>query len=98
MFVGTGAFKGPPDESESVEIAYGIVPSCEGRGYATEVARALVEFAYGTGNVKRVIAHTLPEANASTTVLTRCGFEFVGDVIDPEDGPVWKWQRWPDHP
>ena len=93
--VGTTGFKGPPDASGVVEIAYGIVPSFEGRGYATEAAKALVDFAFGTGEVKQVIAHTLPVANASTTVLGRCGFEFVSDVIDPEDGLVWRWQRWP---
>ena len=93
--VGTTGFKGPPDENGVVEIAYGIVPSFEGRGYATETAKAVVEFAYATGSVKRVIAHTLPMANASTSVLAKCGFEFVSDVIDPEDGLVWRWQRWP---
>ncbi len=96
--VGTAGFKCPPDENGVVEIAYGIVPAFEGRGYATETARALVGFAYDTGLVKRVIAHTLPMETASTTVLSKCGFEFVSDVIDPEDGLVWRWQRWPDQP
>jgi hypothetical protein len=31
--------------------------------------------------------------NASSTVLRRCGFERAGEVIDPEDGLVWRWQR-----
>jgi hypothetical protein len=26
-------------------------------------------------------------------VLRRCGFEQAGEVIDPEDGLVWRWQR-----
>jgi len=45
------------------------------------------------GTVELVIAHTLPTANTSTRVLTRCGFRFVGDVVDPDDDPVWRWER-----
>jgi [ribosomal protein S5]-alanine N-acetyltransferase len=40
-----------------------------------------------------VRAHTRPTPNASTPVLTKCWFARVGDVVDPEDGPVWRWER-----
>jgi RimJ/RimL family protein N-acetyltransferase len=68
------------------------VPPYEGKGYATEAAAALVAYAFDQG-VKLVRAHTMPEPNASTHVLRKNGFRFVGDVIDPEDGPVWRWER-----
>ena len=90
--IGTAGFKGPPDATGMVEIAYGIVPSFEGRGYATEAAMALVRFALKTPEVTLIRAHTLPEANASTRVLTKCGFRHTEDVIDPDDGPVWRWE------
>jgi RimJ/RimL family protein N-acetyltransferase len=90
--IGTAGFKGPPDADGMVEIAYGIVPSFEGRGYATEAAMALVRFARETADVTLMRAHTLPEANASTRVLTKCGFRHTDDVVDPEDGPVWRWE------
>lgn len=91
--IGSAGFKGPPDSSGMVEIAYGTVPSSEGRGYATEAAMALVDFALGTGEVRLVRAHTLPVANASTRVLLKCGFRHTDSVVDPEDGPVWRWER-----
>lgn len=91
--VGMAAFKGPPDAHGAVEIAYAIVPACEGRGYATEVAGALVEFAFASGRVRLVRAHTLPTSNASTRVLQKCGFRHTENVVDPEDGPVWRWER-----
>ena len=93
--VGVASFKGPPDGDGVVEIAYGIVPAYEGRGYATEAAAALVDFARCDARVRVVRAHTLPERNASTRVLTKCGFELLGEVIDPEDGLVWRWERTP---
>jgi RimJ/RimL family protein N-acetyltransferase len=91
--IGSAGFKGPPDSGGMVEIAYGIVPSREGRGYATEAAGALVRFAQADDRVRLVRAHTLPEANASTHVLRKCGFVQVGEVIDPDDGRVWRWER-----
>ncbi|MFN2572114.1 MAG: GNAT family N-acetyltransferase [Gemmatimonadales bacterium] len=95
--VGSAGFKGPPDADGVVEIAYGLAPSREGRGYATEAAAALVRFASADARVRVVRAHTLPEANASTRVLRKCGFVHIGDVVDPEDGPVWRWERSPQH-
>jgi RimJ/RimL family protein N-acetyltransferase len=93
--IGSAGFKGPPDADGMVEIAYGIAPGYQGQGYATESATALLDYAFGSGRVRLARAHTLPEANASTHVLKKCGFAFIGGVIDPEDGPVWRWERGP---
>jgi len=91
--IGSAGFKGPPDSDGMVEITYGIVPSFEGHGYATEVAAELVRFAFARGGIRLVRAHTRPVANASTRVLTKCGFHHTCSVVDPEDGPVWRWER-----
>ncbi len=93
--VGQCGFKGPPDADGIVEIAYAVDPDFQRRGYATEAATALVTYAFSNVGVRLVYAHTLPEANASTRVLTKCGFERVGEVIDPDDGLVWRWQKNP---
>jgi RimJ/RimL family protein N-acetyltransferase len=91
--VGSCAFKGAPTDGGTVEIAYFTYPGFEGRGYATGMAGKLIELASASPEVRRVVAHTLPEANASTRVLERVGMTFVGEVIDPEDGRVWRWQK-----
>ena len=91
--VGQCAFKGPPTDDGMVEIAYGVSPEMQGQGYATEAAAVLTEFALTHPDVLLVIAHTLRETNASTRVLTKCGFVHVGEVVDPDDGPVWRWER-----
>ncbi len=93
MVVGGAGFKGRPDAAGVAEIAYGIVPDFEGRGYATEAAGGIIEWAINSGLVQTLRAHTLPLPNASTRVLVKCGFSFAGDVIDPDDGPVWRWER-----
>lgn len=91
--IGTAGFKGSPDADGMVEIAYGVVPSVEGRGYATEAAGALVRFASDDARVQLIRAHTLPALNASTRVLRKCGFVHIGEVVDSDDGPVWRWER-----
>lgn len=91
--IGSAGFTGPPDTGGTVEIGYGIVPSEQGRGYATEVAQALIAFAAADGRVRLVRAHTLPTRNASTRVLEKCGFRHIETVVDPHDGPVWRWER-----
>jgi RimJ/RimL family protein N-acetyltransferase len=90
--VGMCGFKGPPDANRTVEIGYGTMSNHQGRGYATIMARKLVGIAFATNEVDRVIAHTLPEPNASTRVLGKVGFRFAGEVMDPEDGRVWRWK------
>lgn len=91
--VGTAGFKGPPATDGVVEIAHGVSPDHQGKGYATEAAQALIAYAVGSGKVRVIRAHTRPELNASTRVLAKCGFQRVGEVIDPEDGLVWRWEK-----
>ena len=92
LAIGSAGFKGPPDSTGMVEIAYAVVPNFQGQGYASEAAAALLAYALDTGQARLVRAHTLPQRDASTRVLEKCGFRQVGEVIDPEDGPVWRWE------
>ena len=92
--VGICAFKTAPDGQGTVEIAYMTFPAFEGCGHAGAMAAALVEVAASAG-APLVIAHTLPEENASNRALRRNGFVHAGEVIDPEDGLVWRWEKRP---
>ena len=89
--IGTCGFKGPPSDG-IVEIAYGVAPEYQGNGYATEAAEALVTYAFNVDPVRVVRAHTISNANASARVLVKCGFQSVGQVVDLEDGLVWRWE------
>lgn len=92
--VGTCGFKGGPDTSGTVEIAYFTFPQEEGSGIATKMALALVQLVSEVQpELAALRAHTLPERNASCRVLEKAGFQYVGPVVDPEDGPVWRWER-----
>lgn len=91
--VGAAGFKGGPGADGAVEIAYYTFPAFEGRGIASAAAVRLVELAGESADVRAVVAHTLPERNASCRILEKTGFRYEGEVLDPEDGPVWRWRR-----
>ncbi|GAK57620.1 acetyltransferase, GNAT family protein [Candidatus Vecturithrix granuli] len=82
--VGAGGYFGPPGESGEIEIGFSVIPAWQALGYATEIARALVERAFADVHVNNVIAHTAPENLASRKVLEKCGFHYVG--LDADSG------------
>lgn len=85
--VGMGGFTGPPCDGE-VEVGYHVAPDRRGRGLATAAVRTWVDRAR-TAGLARVLARTAPGPNASTTVLTRCGF--VRDRTREEEAATWWW-------
>jgi [ribosomal protein S5]-alanine N-acetyltransferase len=70
--VGVCGFKGAPIDGR-VEIAYGAVPGHEGRGVATQLARQLIDIALQTRADVSVMAQTLPQDSASTSILKKLG-------------------------
>ena len=90
--VGTCGFAGPPVNGEA-EIAYFTFPGNEGKGIATRMAVALMREARRASDDAVFIAHTLPVEGPSTSLLKRLGFECMGVVEHPDDGPVWKWRE-----
>ena len=89
--VGTCGFKSPPQNGR-VEIAYFTFPGYESRGVATRMTAALIRLALDERPAVTVAAQTLPEENASTSILKKLRFRLVGSVEHPEDGLVWEWQ------
>ncbi len=90
--IGTCGFKGAPSLDGCVEIGYEIADAYQGRGFATESAIALMDFAFRHDGVKAVTANTLAEENPSVSILRKLGFQFVNEHIDIEDGLLWEWR------
>ena len=86
--VGWGGFKGPPREG-LVEIGYEIAASRRERGLATAAVRAMLAEAFADERVAAVVAHTLPEHNASTRVLEKTGFRLEGEATEGDES-VWR--------
>src|SRR5919107_376072 len=51
--VGSVAFAGAPDEDGAGLIGYAMYPAFEGRGYATEAVRAMIDWAFAQPGVRQ---------------------------------------------
>ncbi|MFF2327433.1 MULTISPECIES: GNAT family N-acetyltransferase [unclassified Streptomyces] len=76
LVIGGLGFHGAPDENGQVTIGYGLVPSAQGMGYASEALRALLLFARDQG-VRCVHGDTDLDNLASQRVMTAVGMRLV---------------------
>jgi ribosomal-protein-alanine N-acetyltransferase len=81
--VGSVVFHGKPDEDGVAEVGYGIEQASQGRGFATEAARACVGWAFGQAQVQVVRATTFPFHRASLRVIEKLGMRLHETVPDP---------------
>jgi [ribosomal protein S5]-alanine N-acetyltransferase len=88
VLVGSVGFKGPPDARGHVETGYSMVPEYQGRGFATEMVRALCAWAFAQPGVTRIVAETTWSNAASMRVLEKAGFTRVEPRLGPPEDPV----------
>lgn len=78
------------DDGKAADIAWLIGTAWQGRGYASEAARALVRWLEGRG-VGEITAHIHPDHVASGRVATAAGLEPTSEVKGGE--VVWRLTR-----
>lgn len=70
-----------------VELGYVLHKKYWGKGHATELAKACIEFVFNSHlEVKRIVAVTLPNNLVSQKILSKLGFKFVADINSKEYG------------
>jgi RimJ/RimL family protein N-acetyltransferase len=89
VMVGYANFHGPPGVNDlgapgAAETGYTIFAPYRGRGYATEVAQAMMDWAAGEHGVRHFISGVRPDNAASLRVNDKLGFTRTGDVVDGE--------------
>lgn len=67
-----------------IDLGYRLLPSEWGKGYATEVAKAALQYGHQQLQLEKIIAHAHTGNIASQNVLQKIGMQFVGEGI--EDG------------
>lgn len=90
--IGDCGFLGRPDKNKTVEVGYSIIPGYRRRGYTKEMVGTLIEWAFSTKEVQRIIAHTIKENTPSIKVLEHLGFTLMKDNIKTGEGIKYLWE------
>lgn len=82
------------------DVGYRFIPKYWGKGYATESAKAALEYAFNTMKLNKVIGTCHEENKASRKVLEKCGLQFIEKFIYKDEIPCdWlkitkeEWER-----
>lgn len=69
-----------------VGLYYALAPKEQGKGYATEAARALIDYGFSAWNLHRIVATTTRDNARSMSVMRRLGMKVERN---PEPEPEW---------
>lgn len=77
-FIGFGAPSEGKEQWGELDFGYSMRPEFQGRGYATEALRAVIEFCFTKLGVNSFFGETMPENLASARVMGKAGMKVVG--------------------
>jgi RimJ/RimL family protein N-acetyltransferase len=86
-----------PKEFNIFEIGYIFNKKYHGKGYATEAAKAIIEYGFAELKAHKIIAHCNPKNIASWKLLERAGMKREGELKqnvyfrkDEKGEPIWQ--------
>jgi RimJ/RimL family protein N-acetyltransferase len=72
------------DYLEDVDVGFALLRAYRGAGYAFEAAAAVMRYGRQTLGLKRIVAITSPDNDASIKVVRRLGLEFERTIRTPD--------------
>ena len=90
--IGHIGFHGSPETIGRAEVGYSVMPDHRRRGYATEAALALMDWAAQEHGVTSFSVSITPDNVASLALAAKLGFAQIGEQIDEEDGLEYVFQ------
>lgn len=69
-------------ENNEIDLGYRFLPSAWGKGYATEIAKATLNYGHHILKLEKITAHAHTGNTASQKVLEKIGMQYVGEGID----------------
>jgi RimJ/RimL family protein N-acetyltransferase len=85
-FAGSVGLAVPPFEASftpCIEVGWRLAREHWGQGYATEAARAALEFGFAQMGLKEIVAFTVPANTRSIRVMEKLGMRFEGEFDHP---------------
>lgn len=73
-------------ENNEIEVGYAMVREFWGKGFASEAARAFLEYGFEKLNLEKIVAVARPENAGSRRVMEKIGmrFDYIGRFYDRE--------------
>jgi RimJ/RimL family protein N-acetyltransferase len=69
------------DELNEVDLGYRYMKKYWAKGYATEAAKASLDYGFNVVNLERIVGRALPGNIASIKVLEKCGMSYIGQQV-----------------
>lgn len=82
--VGDVAFHWVSEQHRTGEVGFTLDPAHQGRGYATEAARAMLAWGFGAFGLHRIIGRTEARNAASARVLEKLGMRREAHLVENE--------------
>lgn len=82
-FIGKCGFNYLPDNSD-IELAYMLDEPYWGNGYASEIAKATLDYGINKLNLKRVVALVYPQNSPSIRVIEKTGMKYEKEYVYSE--------------
>lgn len=70
-----------------IDVGFAFLPEFWGRGYATEAAKAMLEYGYETLGIERIVGLTSPKNAGSIRVLEKLGMSFERELKMWDEDP-----------
>ena len=77
-FVGSASLK--PLKENQVSLGYRLFPDYWNKGFATEIAKSLIEYGFNRLQLKKIVATARQENTSSIRVLDKAGMKFEKTV------------------
>jgi RimJ/RimL family protein N-acetyltransferase len=90
LTVGDVAFHWVSERDKTAEVGFVFDPRQQGKGFATEAARALIAWAFDEAGFHRVIGRTEARNSASARVLEKLGMRLEAHFVENE----WVKDEW----
>jgi RimJ/RimL family protein N-acetyltransferase len=72
-----------------IKVGYTVAPEVQGRGYATEAVRALVDYAFETLGAEVVRAYASADNTPSIRVVEKLGMRLIERLEHRSEGQTW---------
>lgn len=77
-FIGEAGIIGSRPQANRCEVGYNLLPDYWGNGYATEIVKEIIKYAYDVNKYERIEAIALEVNTASSRVLEKSGLKKEG--------------------